>query len=278
MNIKGSTRRRASASMALVMGMALVISATPPATAGHDRVTGGFTAEAPPGAGCELGVNEAAETFKTPFGGFLYVEMTGFMGDWDLYLRDAEGVEVKSSTSSNDPVFGTPGEKIGVWLGAQREYSIVACNWAGSRTAEVTYSFTHLAPPKPLPAPKRKIKRTWVGEYTGPGIGTALTGAQLCHYAFGIGCAATDAYALTDRYVTAKVTDASGLPVAAAVYQSAGDDSGPTHSFCGATDEPIKLMPEVDWVGVELLIGPCLDATPAAVTTGEVELTFSNLP
>ena len=271
-------KRHGNRPLVLAMGVVLALAAVTPAFAGHDRETGGFTAQAPPAGNCEGGVNEASESFTTPYGGFLFVEMTDFTGDWDLFLRDSEGVEIKSSTNSNDPVFGHPGEKFGVWLEARREFLIVACNWAGGLTAEVTYQFTHLPPPKAPPAPKRYSSRTWVGEYVAPALGTALTGGQACHVGFGVGCAATDAHWSEDRFVTASVTDASGLPVAAAIYQSAGDEDGPSYSFCGSTDEPVELMPHVDWVGVELLIGPCLDGTPAGVTTGEVELTFSTRP
>lgn len=259
-----------------VTGAILLVSSAGPAVANHDRVEGGFSAEAPPAPRCDVGINEVAETFTTPFGGFMFVQMTGFVGDWDLYLRDAEGNKIKASTNSNDPVYGNPDEKLGVWVEGGRKLSIVACNWAGGRSAEVDYSFFHVAPPKPVKIPKKRVERTWVGPYVGPAVGIALTGGQVCHVGFDLGCAATDAYYGTDRFVTAKVTDESGLPVAAAVYQYAGDDQGPAVSSCGETHEPIKLMPEVDWVGVELLVGPCLDGTPAAATTGEVELTFSS--
>ena len=275
----GSERGSATTQLiAIVAGTVLASSSLAPAFAHHKHVEGGFTATAPPAPDCSIGFNEASEPFVTPFGGFLFLEMNDFVGDWDLFLRDSEGVKVKASTNSNDPVFGHPGEKISLWLPGGREFSMVACNYSGGRTAEVTYSFTHLGPPKSVAPPKKRTERSWVGSYSGPGAGTAMTGSQFCHVGYEVGCSATDAYWGFDRFVSATVTDATGLPVAAAVYQYAGDDPGPSYIFCGSTEEPVRLMPDADWVGVELLVGPCLDGTPAAATTGEVQLTFSSHP
>ena len=261
---------------ALFAGLVLFFSAAVPAAANHRQTSGSFTAEAPP-SGCMAEMTEARESFTAPFEGFLFVEMSDFTGDWDLYLESAEGEDLKSSTNSNDPVFGTPGERLQYWLRGGEEVDIVACNYSGGPSAEINYSLVHARRPK-TPAPKGRFSRTVVLPYTGTSLGLALTGGQFCFVGYGLGCAATDAFWGMDRYVSATVTDSTGLPVAASVYQYAGEDYGEEYPFCGATDEPVKLMEYADWVGVELLVGPCLDGTPAAATTGEVELTFSSHP
>lgn len=83
------------------------------------------------------------ETFKAPAAGKLVVQITGFQADWDLLIMDAKKREVGASGNGG---YGTPvdpsTEKATIKIKKAGTFSIVACNWAGSPTAEGTYTFT----------------------------------------------------------------------------------------------------------------------------------------
>ena len=79
------------------------------------------------------------EEFKVPAAGTLKVEMpaSGYQGDWDLLLMDGKNKELANSGElpAADEVAQVKFKKPGV-------VKIVACNWAGGPTGEVTYTFT----------------------------------------------------------------------------------------------------------------------------------------
>jgi hypothetical protein len=87
------------------------------------------------------GVQKVSHTFETPAKGLLEVNMHTFDGDWDLFVTDADGNVLGSSTSGQpiDP----PGETVAVAVGAKSEVLIVACNWSGAPTSTVDYVFTY---------------------------------------------------------------------------------------------------------------------------------------
>jgi hypothetical protein len=132
----------------------------------------------------------------------------------------------------------------------------------------------------PADARKKKKTRKAVATYASPAIGNAdLTGTCL-------GECPTFGVATTERYLTLKIEDDSGLPVSATI----GQDSNPDDNFtdrigevCGETEQPIPVMPGAQvivWVwatprlGVIAGGGPCL----GAATSGTITATFSNLP
>jgi hypothetical protein len=79
--------------------------------------------------------------------------------------------------------------------------------------------------------------------------------------------------ARSELYITIRATDASGLPAHVRLHP----EQGPGHEICGKTDEPIAIQPGSQiWVGVSPT--PCSDGTPTAMTTGEIEVTLSNVP
>lgn len=126
-----------------------------------------------------------------------------------------------------------------------------------------------VAPSAARPAPKR----TYEAPYRTPAPGAYTDPAHAWYYdcETGIGCALipTDK---RDRRVALEVVDASGRPVRAEVYTMSGGDH--YLSFCGATDEPVRVTP-----GIELLVhvipGTCPDgATVSSPTTGTVKATF----
>jgi hypothetical protein len=78
------------------------------------------------------------QAFQVPAAGSLTVELSGFQGDWDLLLEDSDDSELAAGGSS-----GTGGsETVDVRFKKAQKVSIVACNWAGTPTASVKYTFT----------------------------------------------------------------------------------------------------------------------------------------
>lgn len=79
------------------------------------------------------------EEFSAPEAGTLKVVMTGFQGDWDLLMTDAKGRELGAGGSSD--LGGT--ETASVKIKKPGAVNIIACNWAGTATATVKYTFTY---------------------------------------------------------------------------------------------------------------------------------------
>ena len=77
--------------------------------------------------------------FKAPAAGSISVTVKDYTGDWDLLLEDADDVELTASGSSD---LGAP-EQTFTKLKKGQVIHIVACNWAGTSTATVSYTFTY---------------------------------------------------------------------------------------------------------------------------------------
>lgn len=136
------TITRKTIAAALAVGLLLAFAA--PATAGKKK-GGSFAAENlpfPGPNGCLEGVeglHKTTQEVKTPFAGVFTLTMESFEGDWDLFLTDAEGNEIASSTTSQltgDP----PTEEVVVSVTKGMSLAMVACNWAGGPSAEVKWS------------------------------------------------------------------------------------------------------------------------------------------
>lgn len=130
--------------------LAALTVAAPGALAAPKPITKTYTATAP----APDPTNYAADTytvcaqnvpgsfhttqFKAPSAGTLRVVLSKFTGDWDSLLLDAEGNELGAGSSSD---LSVP-EVMQVKLKKPQTVKIVACNWAGSATAQVTYTFS----------------------------------------------------------------------------------------------------------------------------------------
>ena len=79
------------------------------------------------------------ETVKIPGKGTLHVELTGYYGDYDLLLMDADKEELASSGQT--AVQGEP-EIVDVAFKKPTTVYVVNCNWAGAPTSKVSYTFT----------------------------------------------------------------------------------------------------------------------------------------
>ena len=96
-------------------------------------------------AGADVPNNMHVETFTAPAAGQLKVEVTGFVGDWDMALesggkRLAEGDGSVTPTSMST---GSIVEKLTFKIKKAGEYDIVVCNFVGGPTGTGKYVFTY---------------------------------------------------------------------------------------------------------------------------------------
>ena len=93
------------------------------------------------------GISTDTRTIKTVGPGSLVVDVTGFAGDWDITVMDAKGkvLGTGSGTTTADPSsLGTDlKEKAVLKLKRPAEYKIAVCNFGGSPSASVKYTFTY---------------------------------------------------------------------------------------------------------------------------------------
>lgn len=104
-----------------------------------------YTATAAPGCTAgEEGVHKHTHPFETPGAGTLTLAMSGFTGDWDLYVLNSEGVAI--ARSDNEQVGQTmapPEEKVVMPMGKGETYELVICNWAGAPQASASLEYVY---------------------------------------------------------------------------------------------------------------------------------------
>jgi hypothetical protein len=138
----------------LVGTLAVVTAVAPSAMAAPKKkpITGSYTAKAAVPDQTNLasvatgGYSSCGQTvpgsydehaFKIPAKGALHVDLTDFHGDWDLLIEDSDKSEL--AVSGNNPE--TP-EAVDLTFKKAQSIFIVACNFAGTPTGKVSYSFT----------------------------------------------------------------------------------------------------------------------------------------
>ena len=138
------TRTALATSLVLVAGLGSLT----PALAGPKSVTKSYTATGTPSpTNVALGVcngdipgSNYDETFKAPFKGRLTVDLTGFVGDWDMALvQDGSNSAESAQDATADPQ--TPEHIDGFKLKKGEEVTIRSCNFSGGPTANVKYVF-----------------------------------------------------------------------------------------------------------------------------------------
>ncbi len=123
----------------------------------------------------------------------------------------------------------------------------------------------------------QRTTRTVEGSYDSPVLG--MFGQ--CAGSHGVGCVSF-LVGPKERFVTAKVHDAHGLPVFVFIRSIAsgafGAGSESYGSFCGETTEPIAVPPGTElefWVGAAASVYGC---QPGIATSGTITVMLSNLP
>lgn len=123
----------------------------------------------------------------------------------------------------------------------------------------------------------KKVERQAQGTYSAP-----ATVVGNCTQQDGIGCMGIQA-GPKEKFLTAEITDTHGLPV---VVNATADLDGDMFTdanyatFCGKTDEPIKIdkgATIIFWVGraQDAIATGC---APGIATQGRLDVVFSNLP
>ena len=85
------------------------------------------------------GVHKVSQPFESPGKGTLKLYMEGFTGDWDIQVKNAEGITIGESL--NDQIQGgaPPEEEVNVLLTKGQQVTLIACNWLGQPQADVHY-------------------------------------------------------------------------------------------------------------------------------------------
>ncbi len=130
------------------------------------------------------------------------------------------------------------------------------------------------APAEAKKAPKPVVEN---GSYQSP----PLVVLAQCNQSDGIGCVTFTPPSSKLIYANIVVTDATGLPVAAAVRQPDQPPVGNVQpesdrgTFCGKTDQPIAIDPQY---AVDVWVGERDPSCPGAATSGTVKVTFTATP
>ena len=85
------------------------------------------------------GVNHTIHTFTAPGKGTLVTAITGFQGEWDLYVTDSNGTLLASSVN----FMSGSEERVTIRLRAGAEVNIYACNFLGGPIANGELAFTY---------------------------------------------------------------------------------------------------------------------------------------
>jgi hypothetical protein len=93
----------------------------------------------------EEGVHKQSTALHVPGKGKLTADLTGFQGDWDLYVFDEGGGVLGLSAAEQLPAGAPPEEAVTVAFKKMADITIVACNWAGAPQAELHYKLVYKA-------------------------------------------------------------------------------------------------------------------------------------
>lgn len=101
------------------------------------------TGTATPGCSAgQEGVHKLTRAFETPGAGKLTLSMSGFTGDWDIYLFDGD-VAIARSDNAQVPDGAPAEEKIEMPLAKGKSYDLVICNWAGAPQASASLKYVY---------------------------------------------------------------------------------------------------------------------------------------
>jgi hypothetical protein len=148
-SIGGATMSRIGLRI-LAAVLTLVIVAAPGLAGKRATVKKSFSVTAAPfpmsgsvqPGGCangEEGIHKTTIPFRTPGKGTLSVELSNFVGDWDLHVA-VNGSIIASSNGDHEAVT----EQVsGLPFAKGAKVDIIACNWSGGPTADGTYTYVY---------------------------------------------------------------------------------------------------------------------------------------
>lgn len=85
------------------------------------------------------GVSYGIHSFSTPGKGTLTTLLSGFEGEWDLYVTNSDGAVLGSSVN----FMTVPEEKVTLRLPAKTEVRIYACNFLGGPMAQAELKYVY---------------------------------------------------------------------------------------------------------------------------------------
>ncbi|MFN2595192.1 MAG: hypothetical protein ABR579_09935 [Actinomycetota bacterium] len=135
------------------------------------------------------------------------------------------------------------------------------------------------APAAQAKKPKQQKSITEHGDYQAP---SAIVLAA-CSNTGAVGCVEFAPPSASLKWITVKVTDATGLPVSGMIAQPDGTNTGGVSNnvtvatFCGSTKAPVAINP-TQTVHVWVSDQPSTSCAPAAATQGTVDVTFQAAP
>ena len=173
----------------------------------------------------------------------------------DLDGDGAPDTELSVCGTTPDPVTVAPNKPLTITLGA------CAGEPTGATSGNVHVEFFS---PSTKPARVVKTERTEAFTYAG--------WAYTTENGYGAG-AHSIVTGSSETYVGIRSTDQSGLPTRVQV----DPEHGRTFEVCGESEDPIQIAAGSE-IDVNAQPGPCADGTPAAMTTGTIEVTLSNAP
>jgi hypothetical protein len=180
-----------------------------------------------------------------------------------IVTQDADGEEGAESEWS---ICGRSTVPLKITAGQPLTITLVpgACSdEPGSATSGTVHVDLFSPSSKPMTPEGPRVERTMTLSYAGP-LYPAANGIAVMSNRIET--------APSESFVTIRAIDASGLPAHVQLHP----EQGPTQEICGGTDEPIAIE-----AGSQIRVGispaPCADGTPAAMTTGEIEVTLSNV-
>ncbi|MBK5308198.1 MAG: hypothetical protein JJD92_16045 [Frankiaceae bacterium] len=89
------------------------------------------------------GVSVDTQSIKPTGPGILSVKVTGFTGDWDVSVKDAEGTEIVKGSGNDTPNPGPGEETVEVKFKKAEPLQIAICNFAGTPKATASYTYTY---------------------------------------------------------------------------------------------------------------------------------------
>jgi len=142
--------------IALIFVLALGAPLTAPA---EEPLAGSFTAIAAPmpwplwdstvGHRCNAGVEPLHKTvvpLVAPSDGLLTLSAESFIGDWDLFIVDSDGLELGGSNFPQVATSTTGSERVTTLLEDGQAVGMVACNQLGAPAAEIDFAFEPFDP------------------------------------------------------------------------------------------------------------------------------------
>ncbi len=90
------------------------------------------------------GISVDTQEIKPTGPGILSVKVSGYTGDWDISIKDANGDEIVKGSGNDTPNPGPGEETVEMKFKKAEPLKIAICNFAGTPAATATYTYSYL--------------------------------------------------------------------------------------------------------------------------------------